>query len=68
MESLFQHVVLLPGRVLLRRYKPGYGWGLVVRPVNLSGDKLSWTRAEFVFQKGKSHYVIALLRNTERWR
>lgn len=67
LDSLFQHMALLPERVLLRRYRPGYGWGEVVRPAYLAGDKRSWTRAEFTFQKGKAHYVIALLRNTERW-
>jgi hypothetical protein len=67
MDSLFQHMILVPGRVLIRRHKPGYGWGEVMRPSNLAGDRLSWTHTEFTFQKGKSHYVIALLRNTERW-
>jgi hypothetical protein len=68
MRKLFDHVMLLPGRALIRRQGPGYGWGEVIRPLANYGERRFFSRAEFTFQKGVSHYVVVFLRNTETYK
>ncbi|MGE5113599.1 MAG: hypothetical protein ACM3JB_22270 [Acidobacteriaceae bacterium] len=65
MGKFFKHVHLLPGRALIRRHGPGHTWGecLASPGSDIGGTVVGFSRAEFCFQKGKSYYVIALVRN-----
>ena len=66
--KLLEHMRLLPGRALIRRGGPSYWWGEVLSApgTRLAGTLVSFDAAEETFQKGKSHYVVALLRKMRR--
>lgn len=67
-DELLQHVRLLTGRALIRRDGRGYFCGdvLSAHGSDLAGKHVSFARAEATFQKGKTHYAIALIRNCQR--
>jgi hypothetical protein len=64
MGKLLQHLHLLPGRVIVKR-KPGHWHGEVVAGP-MVGYRVSLGRVKATFQKGKTHYAVALLRHCVR--
>lgn len=68
MRKLLKHLRPLPGRGIVRR-GPGCWWGEVVEASGyLEGTRVGFLpeHVEATFQKGKSHYVVVLIRNMSR--
>lgn len=69
MNRLLENICPLVNRALIRRKGKGYGWGEVLSApgTGWAGRTMYFSKAEFCFQKGASHYVIALQRNCSKF-